>query len=80
MYSIFRPLDAGERLPRELVMEARRHRPLGRPELAGILWPATLFGALWAAGSLHLAGLAAVVGIAIVLGGLAVFGLSGRRA
>ncbi len=43
MYSIFAPLDANERLPRELVMEAKRHRTLGRRELAGALWLPTIF-------------------------------------
>jgi hypothetical protein len=42
MYSIFAPLDAEERLPRELVLEARRHRTLGRRELAAALWLPTL--------------------------------------
>jgi hypothetical protein len=38
MYSIFAPLDENERLPRELILEARRHKNLGRRELAGALW------------------------------------------
>ncbi len=44
MYSIFAPLDPNERLPRELLMEARRYRSLGRRELAGALW----LPAVWA--------------------------------
>jgi hypothetical protein len=43
MYSIFAPLDAEERLPRELILEGRRHRIIGRRELAGALWLPTLF-------------------------------------
>jgi hypothetical protein len=43
MYSIFAPLDAEERLPRELILEAKRHRTLGRRELAGALWLPALF-------------------------------------
>jgi hypothetical protein len=43
MYSIFAPLDPDERLPRELIVEGRRHRPVGRPELAAALW----LPALW---------------------------------
>ena len=43
MYSIFAPLDAEERLPRELILEARRHRIVGRRELAAALWLPTLF-------------------------------------
>jgi hypothetical protein len=43
MYSIFAPLDADERLPRELIMEAKRHRTLGRRELAAALWLPAVF-------------------------------------
>ena len=43
MYSIFAPLDAEERLPRELILEGKRHRIIGRRELAGALWLPTLF-------------------------------------
>ena len=43
MYSIFAPLDAAERLPRELILEGKRHRIIGRRELAGALWLPTLF-------------------------------------
>jgi hypothetical protein len=43
MYSIFAPLDAEERLPRELILEAKRHKTLGRRELAGALWLPALF-------------------------------------
>jgi hypothetical protein len=43
MYSIFAPLDVDERLPRELILEAKRHRTLGRRELAGALWLPTIF-------------------------------------
>ena len=43
MYSIFAPLDAEERLPRELILEGKRHKIVGRRELAGALWLPTLF-------------------------------------
>ncbi len=43
MYSIFAPLDANERLPRELILEGRRYSTLGRRELAGALWLPALF-------------------------------------
>jgi hypothetical protein len=43
MYSIFAPLDANERLPRELILEGRRYSTLGRSELAGALWLPALF-------------------------------------
>ena len=40
MYSIFHPLDVNERLPRELILEGRRHRLIGirQLELAGYLY------------------------------------------
>ncbi len=43
MYSIFAPLDAEERLPRELILEGKRHKIVGRRKLAGALWLPTLF-------------------------------------
>ena len=46
MYAIFAPLDPNERLPRELILEGRRHRTLGRRELAGALWLPVLFSLL----------------------------------
>src|SRR5207237_9833611 len=38
MYSIFKPLDADERLTREQVLAAKRFRSVGRWELAGAIW------------------------------------------
>jgi len=38
MYTIFKPLDADERLTREQVMAAKRFRSVGRWELAGAIW------------------------------------------
>jgi hypothetical protein len=38
MYTIFKPLDAEERLPREQVLAAKRFRSVGRWELAGAIW------------------------------------------
>jgi hypothetical protein len=43
MYSIFAPLDANERLPRELIIEGKRHRIVGRRELAAALWLPAVF-------------------------------------
>jgi hypothetical protein len=43
MYSIFAPLDANERLPRELILEGKRHRTIGRREVAGALWLPAVF-------------------------------------
>jgi hypothetical protein len=47
MYSIFHPLDANERLPRELIVEGRRHRflELRWMELLGFVYlPALVLG------------------------------------
>jgi hypothetical protein len=47
MYSIFRPLDPNERLPRELILEGRRHRflELRWMQLLGFVYlPALGFG------------------------------------
>lgn len=38
MYTIFKPLDPNEALPREQVLAAKRFRTLGRWELAGAVW------------------------------------------
>ena len=40
MYSIFHPLDVNERLPRELILEGKRHRMSGIRllELGGIFY------------------------------------------
>lgn len=53
MFSIFRPLDATERLPRELIVEGRRHRMIGmrRIELAGALYLPALMLAVVVMGS-----------------------------
>ncbi|MHB8587832.1 MAG: hypothetical protein ACYDA0_03140 [Candidatus Dormibacteraceae bacterium] len=52
MYSIFAPLDANERLPRELIIEGKRHRTVGRRELAAALWLPAVFLILVIAGKL----------------------------
>ena len=53
MYSIFHPLDPEERLPRELLLEGRRYKAVGRPELAGALWLPALWLVLAFTGSLE---------------------------
>src|SRR5437879_3241736 len=47
MYSIFHPLDPDERLPRELILEGKRHRMIGMRfmELLGFIYlPALILG------------------------------------
>jgi hypothetical protein len=80
MYAIFAPLDTEERLPRELLLEGKRHRAVGRRELAGALWlPAVsliVFLAAWGN-----AGAPAALGaIAATFGGFSAFALFGERA
>jgi hypothetical protein len=62
MYKIFAPLDPDERLPRELLFENRRHRLVGRPEVAGALWLPVLWLILLATGWMD-AGTMVVLGI-----------------
>ena len=79
MYEIFAPLDADERLPRELVMESRRFKSLGRREAAGILWLPSLLLSLtavkWMGGGAPMA----VAAAGAVLVALGLFAKSGKR-
>jgi hypothetical protein len=79
MYEIFAPLDANERLPRELLLEGRRFRSLGRREAAGVLWLPLLLASLTTAGWLGLGAATAVGSAAVVLVGLSLFAKSGKR-
>jgi hypothetical protein len=78
MYSIFAPLDANERLPRELLMEARRHRPLRRRELAAALWLPALFVILFIAGSIDINGLLTLGVVGMLFLALCAFAVSDR--
>ena len=78
MYSIFAPLDAEEPLPRELLIEGRRHRTVGRPELAGMLWLPALCGLLFLDSWAHLSAIPALVLAGGTLAGLAGLAWSGR--
>jgi hypothetical protein len=79
MYAIFAPLDPDERLPRELIMEGKRHRMLGRRELAGALWLPGLFLILFLAGWGKFDAATAVAVIASAFVGLWAFVLFGDR-
>jgi len=79
MYTIFAPLDADEPLPRELVMAGRRHRTLGRWELAGALWLPALALILMLGGWTRMPPPMAMGLIALTFSGLLAFALSGRR-
>ena len=79
MYAIFAPLDEEERLPRELILEEKRHKAVGRRELAGAIWLPSIFVILFLAGWGKLDAVAAFVAIAIAFVGLWAFVLIGNR-
>jgi hypothetical protein len=79
MYSIFAPLDPDERLPRELLLEARRYRTVGRRELAGALWLPALWALLVVSGRLTTDALVVLGVVAVMYMGFWAFVLSGRR-
>jgi hypothetical protein len=78
MYEIFAPLDADERLPRELIAEQRRFRSVGRRELAGLLWPPALLISLGAVSLMKGSAPVALGAAAATLGSLIVFARSGK--
>jgi hypothetical protein len=80
MYSIFAPLDADERLPRELILEARRHKTLGRRELAGALWLPALFLVLALVARARVGSLEAFAVVGLLYAAFWAFVLLGRRA
>jgi hypothetical protein len=80
LYSIFHPLDAGERLPRELILEGDRHRlmDIRRLELAGALYLPTLMLALLVMGSVGVNALVAFGVAGLLLTGFLLYALSGK--
>lgn len=79
MYEIFAPLDADERLPRELLLEGRRFRSVGRREAAGFLWLPALLLSLTAVAWMGGSAPAAVGVAAVVLASLWLFAHSDKR-
>ena len=79
MYSIFKPLDPNERLPRELLMESRRYGSIGRRELAGALWLPALWAILSVGGWITGDVLVVLGAVALVYAALWTFVLSGER-
>src|SRR5919197_2581785 len=75
MYSIFHPLDPNERLPRELILEGRRHRLLDirHLELAGALYLPALIAVIVALGAIHLSPVLAFVIAGVLLAAFFVF-------
>lgn len=80
MYSIFHPLDPEERLPRELLLEGKRHRLMGLRfmELLGFIYlPALILGVvLMASVGLKLMAAFALAGLLFVA--LFVYVIKGR--
>jgi hypothetical protein len=79
METIFAPLDDKEPLPRELIQDARRYRPLGRRELAGALWLPAFALVLVLAGWMNVNGPIVLGALALLLAAFVLFALSGRR-
>lgn len=79
LYKIFAPLDPDERLPRELILEARRYRAVGRRELAGALWLPAVWLVLSFSGWLTNSALVVLGIIALVYAGFWAFVLAGRH-
>ena len=79
MYSIFRPLDPNEQLPRELLQEAKRHRSVGRRELAGALWLPALALVMTIGAWRQASAGATLAAVAATFIGLSVFALSDDR-
>ncbi len=79
MYEIFAPLDDNEPLPRELLLEARRYKRLGRRELAGALWLPALAGVTLLEAWMQMQTVVAVGLVALLLIGFVVFAFSGDR-
>ena len=79
MYTIFAPLDADERLPRELLLESRRHRTAGRRELAGMLWLPALALVFYVASWTQMNAIVTLGVMVLTLAGFVVFAISGTR-
>jgi len=80
MYSIFHPLDPDERLPRELILEGKRHRMIGLRfmELLGFIYlPALVLGVIVMA-SIGIKPLVAFGLVGFLFVGLFVYVIAGR--
>lgn len=79
MYSIFAPLDPNEPLPRELLIEGKRYRQLGRREMAGALWLPSLLTVLSLAAWQKLSGMQVLGAVVLLFAGFGLFALSDDR-
>lgn len=80
MYSIFRGLDPDEPLPREMLVEANRHRTFSirRMEVAAYLYLPTLILALLVMFSLNVNALVAFGIAGLLLGAFLVYAMIGE--
>lgn len=78
-YSIFTPLDDGERLPREMVQEGKRYGSIGRRELAGAMWLPALLLLLTVGAAEHLSAEMMISVVAVTFVGFVLFAVSGKR-
>ena len=80
MYSIFHPLDPDERLPRELILEGKRHRMIGMRfmELLGFIYLPTLVLGVVVMASLGIKPLVAFGMVGLLFVGLFVYVIAGR--
>ncbi|HLZ94582.1 MAG TPA: hypothetical protein VKT20_04550 [Candidatus Dormibacteraeota bacterium] len=79
MYTIFAPLDVNEPLPRELLLAARRHRTVGRWELAGAIWLPALVAIITLASWGRLPGAVVPAAAGLTLAGLVAYAVAGDR-
>jgi hypothetical protein len=79
MKKIFGPLDANERLPRELLKDARRYQTPGRRELAGALWLPALVAVLILAAWSDVDTTILLGAVSLLLLGFVVFAVTGER-
>ena len=82
MYSIFHPLDPNERLPRELIVEARRHRFLDKRALltwVGVLYLPMLMLTVVVLGSFNAGALVAFGAAGVALLGVYIYVASARE-
>ena len=79
MYTIFKPLDADEPLPREQVLAAKRFRSVGRWELAGAIWLPSLVAIMVIGQWINAPGPMALAAVALTFLALLAFALVGDR-
>ena len=80
MYSIFHPLDPDERLPRELIVEGKRHRLIGLRfmELLGFTYLPALVLVVVVMASIGVKPLVAFGLVGLLFVGLFVYVIAGR--